>query len=107
MMTLSELFDPAPASWGLRGDPHLWAELREALRGASLPASEQALAALIAQTFERLTGAPLAGREPIYVARLNHGGMSGGYVDPRFWADQAIPLLCARFRAAADAGQPQ
>lgn len=106
-MTLSELFDPAPARWGLRGDPHLWAELREALGGAAPPASEQALVELIAQTFERLTGGSLAGREPIYVVRLNHGGMSGGFVDPRFWADKAVPLLCARFRAAAEAELPE
>lgn len=103
MHTLAEIFQPEPARWGLRGDPHLWRELRDALAEQAVPASAAELALLLAQTFERLTGAPPSGQQPIYVARLNHGGMSGGYVDPRFWAETGIPLLLARYQASQSA----
>lgn len=97
---LSDLFEPEPARWGLRGDPHLWRELRAALASQPAPGSAAELAQLLAQTFEQLTGAPLDAQQPIFVARLNHGGMSGGYVDPRFWAETGLPLLIERFRRA-------
>lgn len=97
-MQLASLFNEPPQQWGLRGDPQLWDELRATLGECAWPPSEAALAALLAQSYAQLTGAPIHSREPVFVARYSRGGMSSGYVSPAFWIEQAIPLLCRRYR---------
>ena len=37
MEFVGELFAKAPGQWGLRGDPHLWAELQQSLAEKPLP----------------------------------------------------------------------
>lgn len=95
---LSAVFNERPAQWGLRGDPYLWDEMKAALEDCVYPATEEELAALLGETYERLTGSPLSMQEPVYVERFSHGGMSSGHIDPRFWAGTALPLLLTRYR---------
>jgi hypothetical protein len=45
-----------------------------------------------------LTGTPPANQEMIFIERYAHGGMSSGYVDPKFWSETAIPMLQAKYR---------
>jgi hypothetical protein len=80
--TLAHLFQEEPWQWGMRGDPHLWREMKAALSSSAYPSTEEHLTALLEQIYQHLTGTPLTQREPIYVERYNHGGMSGGYVSP-------------------------
>jgi hypothetical protein len=96
--TLARLFQEEPWQWGMRGDPHLWREMKATLGSSAYPSTEEQCTALLEQTYQQLTGTPLAQREPIYVERYDHGGMSGGYVSPKFWLEKAIPLLLARYR---------
>jgi hypothetical protein len=72
--TVADLFQEEPWQWGMRGDPHLWREMKTALGSSAYPSTEEQLAALLEQTYQQLTGTPLAQREPIYVERYNHGG---------------------------------
>lgn len=97
--SISQLFTPEPYRWGLRGDPWLWRDMRERLASVSLPATEDALAAIIAATFEQLTGHPIPHPEHIHLPRYDHGGMSGGMVMPEWWRETAIPLLRQRYAA--------
>ena len=39
MTELTDLFDPEPAQWGLRGDPWVWRAMRDHLAGAGTPRS--------------------------------------------------------------------
>ena len=96
--TLASLFEDVPMRWGLRGDPHLWQEMKATLGDATYPATEEQFAALLEATYQHLTGTPLTDPDPVFVERHSHGGMSSGYVSPQFWADTAIPLLRARYR---------
>jgi hypothetical protein len=96
--SLAQLFEEEPWQWGMRGDPHLWREMKGTLGSAVYPNTEEQLVALLEQAYEQLTALPLTHPEPIYVERYNHGGMSGGYVSPQFWLEKAIPLLRARYR---------
>ncbi|MFL5383842.1 MAG: hypothetical protein ACJ8GN_15080 [Longimicrobiaceae bacterium] len=93
------LFREEPARWGLRGDPWLWREMRERFERVACPATPEAVAALAGGAFAELTGVPLSHPEPVYVERYDHGGMSGGHVDPRFWRETALPLLQSRIPA--------
>jgi molybdenum cofactor cytidylyltransferase len=96
---LSQLFEEGPYQWGLRGDPHLWNEMVEIIGDQPLPPTESEFIALIESQFAQLTGAPLSSKEPVYVKRYNQGGISGGYVNPQFWRDTALPLLRSRYQS--------
>lgn len=103
-MTIADLFKPAPAHWGLRGDPHLWDDLAEALAGRALPPTAEELGGLLEGTIARLLGTPLVrGGAPVFVERYRRGGMSSGGVSPDFWLDTALPLLLARHARATGA----
>ena len=39
--TLASLFEELPRQWGLRGDPHLWQEMKATLGNAAYPATEK------------------------------------------------------------------
>ena len=96
--TLASLFEEVPRQWRLRGDPHLWQEMKATLGNDPYPATEAQLVALLEQTYQDLTGMPLSHHEPFFIERFSHGGMSSGYVSPQFWVEIAIPLLLARYR---------
>jgi hypothetical protein len=74
--------------------------MKDTLDDRAYPATEEQFVALLEETFEQLTGASLANRDPIFVERYSHGGMSGGHVSPQFWAEHAVPVLCERYRAS-------
>lgn len=95
--TVASLFEKEPIQWGLRGDPHLWREMRLQFDRTPLPATADELAALIESAFGSLTGHSISESRPFFVERFSHGGMSSGYVSPEFWRDKAIPLFRARF----------
>lgn len=90
------LFEERPWQWGLRGDPHLWDEMSALLAEVPEPESPEALSAVIQDAFLRLTGHALCEPDSVYVEKYNHGGMSGGYVCPRFWEETVIPLFQQR-----------
>jgi hypothetical protein len=98
--TVADLFQEEPRQWRLRGDPHLWREMKAILGSTPYPSTEEQLTALLEQIYQQLTEVPLTDPDPIFVQRYSYGGMSSGYVSPQFWAEQAIPLLRARYRKA-------
>jgi hypothetical protein len=95
---LSQLFEEVPARWNLRGDPYLWREMKDTVDNYKYADTEEEFRALVEQIFEQLTGASLKNREPIFVERYSHGGISSGYVSPEFWRKQILPLLLERYR---------
>ena len=100
---LSSLFREKPVRWGARGDPYLWMEMQQHLKEIPVPASEELFAGIIEELFTKLTGFPMSHGVSIHVGRYKHDGMTGGYVDPGFWREVAMPLLKRRF---ADARNP-
>ena len=104
-ITVGSLFDPEPGSWGLRGDPFLWRQIRRKLFATPLPATEAAFDSLIASEFLELSGKLLSTKNDFHVEEYAHGGMSSGYISPEFWREQAMPLLRQRY-AAAQHGAP-
>lgn len=95
-----DAFDPEPEQWGLRGDPYVWAEIRDLLDETELPATFDAAVAVLHDTFHLVVGVELnSPQNRVFVDRLNHGGMSGGWVDLETWRDRLMPLLEARLGA--------
>lgn len=96
MKTIASLFDEQPVQWSLRGDPHLWREMREYFDDVPLPSSTDELVALIQQAFHTLTGHSISETEPFFTERYNTGGMSSGMLLPTFWREKIVPMLVGR-----------
>ncbi|EAR11336.1 hypothetical protein [Reinekea blandensis] len=95
-MKVSQVFDPKPEQWGLRGDPYLWDELKEKLENVELPESEHELKTLIETEIERSLANPITYEGKITIDRFKHGGMSSGGISLSFWKETGIPLLISR-----------
>ena len=103
---IGNLFDPEPESWGLRGDPFLWRQMKGDLLTTPLPETEAEFDSLISNTFRLRSGKPIATPDDFHVEAFSHGGMSSGVICPAFWREQALPLLKDRFIAAQPGSQP-
>lgn len=94
------LFQEWTASWGLRGDPYLWEEMKDLLSREPLPASVNQLIALLERAFEQIVGCALSTpKKSVYVDRFDHGGMSSGHVCFEFWRDRVFPELQGKYLA--------
>jgi hypothetical protein len=102
---ISDLFNPAPEQWGLRGDLFLWIEMRQALCHVEIPRSSEEIAKAISAAFMALTGFPLERSSQVWVKRLSRGAMSSGMVSGEFWSERFIPLLQKRARWLREAWQ--
>jgi hypothetical protein len=101
--TIADLFDPEPATWGLRGDPYVWRSLRTMLARRVLPSSEREFVEILRSSFRWLTGNdPLdETTDRIYREELARGGMTSGQVDLEVWRNVLIPMLVERWRVVA------
>ena len=97
--TVALLFEEEPVQWGLRGDPHLWRELRTRLADEPLPGSAEQLEDLLARAFLSAVGHVLWDEtvSHVYVGRFDTGGMSRGNVSLDFWRHTGFPLVVRRF----------
>ncbi|MFF4892926.1 hypothetical protein [Micromonospora chersina] len=105
VVKMADLFEPEPATWGLRGDPYVWADLRKRLSGQAIPASLDEVVSLLHTAFGELVGVDLA-TEPapsVYREQYGHGGMSSGMIDLDAWRHRLIPLLTQRARMLIEA----
>jgi hypothetical protein len=93
---ISDLFDPAPTTWGLRGDLFLWMQMRQTFWCVEIPREPQDLEGLVSAAFALYTGTALARDVTVRVNHLAHGGMSSGMVSGEFWVETFIPLLIQR-----------
>lgn len=57
--TVDDLFEREPHQWGLRGDPAVWASMREHLQGVRMPQHASALQSLLEKTFHEVVGVDL------------------------------------------------
>lgn len=96
--TVACLFAQKPVTWGLRGDPFLWAEFEALLSEVKMPCSETSLSEILTAAFVQLTGISVEDHEPVYLERFAHGGLSSGRVSPAFWYQTAFPLILERYR---------
>jgi hypothetical protein len=101
LKSLSELFEPEPTRWGLRGDAWLWSALQERYAAPALPESLHDLIEVLDVALRAEIGIDLRTEEQelIYVDRFAHGGMSSGCVSLPWWREIGIPMLTSRWQA--------
>ena len=93
------VFDPTPEQWGLRGDPEVWAAMKEMLEEEFPETIDDDGRELLRRSFRSVTGVEVA--EPVdrvYVESIDRGGMSGGWVDLGMWRSTLMPLVEERVR---------
>lgn len=95
---LGDGFDVVHRQWGLRGDPHAWAALRDLVADTPTPATAEEVRAAYVAGLARVVGVDVDTSDQHQVIRgeLDHGGMSGGVVDLDWWRSKGIPLLVDR-----------
>lgn len=93
-MEFAAIFEPPPLKWGLRGDPHVWNQMRILAAEASVANADEAVRWLHG-AFRSIVGVDLETTIEAHVHRpaLDHGGMSGGMVDLAAWRATLMPLL--------------
>lgn len=95
-MKYSELFEPEPENWGLRGDPFLWRELKEHFGDKEIPDDESTLYLSIFRYCCDRCKVGLNMAETAFVEDYAKGGMSSGEVSCKWWRAIGIPLLLKR-----------
>jgi hypothetical protein len=93
---MADLFDPMPSQWGLRGDPYLWMEMRQALCHVPIPKDDATVERTLLACFTSLTGAEPKRGDNLSVERFSRGGMSSGMICGETWADRLLPQLRQR-----------
>ena len=93
---VADLFIENQETWGLRGDPFLYMEMRQALAQVPLPNDAEELDRLLYLLFESLTGVSPHSAGDIFIERFSRGGMSSGYVCGEYWREKCIPGLKKR-----------
>jgi hypothetical protein len=94
---VSKYFDPEPIQWGLRGDPHLWRDMKLKTSATNIPTTGNELEKLLHKLFKELTGeAPEKGKN-IYVKKYETLGMSKGMINSDFWLEKGFSLIIQRY----------
>jgi molybdenum cofactor cytidylyltransferase len=94
---VSKYFDPEPIQWGLRGDPHLWRDMKLKTESTNIPKTVSELERILHELFKELVGeAPHKGKS-IYVKKYETLGMSKGMISSDFWLDKGFSLIIQRF----------
>ena len=97
---MSVLFEDEPKTWGLRGDPYLWAELREESTGKEFPFHEDVVVEMVCRKFESVSGVPLTYDARPYVEKYAHGGMSSGHLSGLFWIGRGMAKILENYKKA-------
>lgn len=93
---VGKYFDPEPDQWGLRGDPHLWRDMKLKTLKTIIPATSSEFEQFLLKLFKELTGEePHKGKE-FYVKKYATYGMSKGFISSDFWLEKGFPLLLQR-----------
>lgn len=90
------IFEQKPETWGLRGDPYLWEEMKSIFSELPFETSREDFVKAYTIAFERLTGKSLEEDNIIYLSRHAHGGMSSGQISVSYWRETLLPMLLAR-----------
>jgi hypothetical protein len=103
MNFIDQIFEQKPSQWGLRGDPHLWAELGESFIGETLFQNQDNFEKELNKRFNEIierSGKRIS-EDRAWFEKYPQLGMSGGSVCLKWWRETALPLLKNRYKELA------
>lgn len=95
-MKYLELFEPEPKTWGLRGDPYLWQEIKKRLGEKEIPINQEEIQREIIHLCLDVFNINLNTDNEIFIKDFDKGGMSSGWICCEWWREKGIPLLLSR-----------
>lgn len=95
---VATIFDDEPKQWGLRGDPYLWNDMREAFSKIAFPISNDDFTKQFKLLYIKFTGVSLTSDCRIFITQYSHGGLSSGQISSDFWNNQGLPMLLDRLK---------
>jgi hypothetical protein len=98
-INISTLFNYEPKQWGLRGDQHLWDEMRIESRQRKLLENEELMEKYFYDLFYELTGYEITTKkQKVLIKHYPRYGMSGGYISTEWWIKNGIPFIMERYK---------
>ncbi len=99
MKIVVEIFSKPPYQWGLRGDPHLWDELKEYFQDNKFPETASQFEKILLEAFDALIadGVTRSTKKMLHIERYPRNGMSGGIISIEWWQEKGLPLLKKMF----------
>ncbi len=94
--TVAEIFEIHPEHWGLRGDPHLWEDLKEFFSNMPLPYSIARFTENFNIFYKLVSGYEIKMGEKFYIPGYDKGEVSGGMIHSSFWLTKGLPILVER-----------
>lgn len=94
-VTLGHLMSKKPASWGLRGDPFLWEDIKNSYKDQIL--DYYYLEMEIENIYFNLTEHTFDDGD-FFFEKYSHGGLSSGMVSSDFWRNKFISIIRDRIK---------
>lgn len=95
--------------FGLRGDPVLWARLKDHFAAQGIPETEAQFTEALTEQFQAITGHDIndaPDRFGVQSLKRKQGGMSNGMISAGTWRRSLLPLLIARHKQLRSTDTP-
>lgn len=96
---IETIFYEQPFQWGLRGDPHLWENLKEVLGHLKADLKPEDFNKILDVKFNEIIDkeGEIVSKDEVYFKKYPPYGMSGGVVSLVWWRNIGLPLLKERY----------
>lgn len=100
MNLVNQLFDQEPHTWGLRGDPYMWKELKQSFIGLKKNLSQEEFEAAVEHHFNEIieNRGKKTSAEIVWFESFPQGGMSGGSISLTWWRENGLPLIKEKYK---------
>ncbi len=100
MKLIEDLFQDKPNRWGLRGDPHMWQELRNSLNRITKNLNQIEFEEELEKQFYRIVqqkGKQIS-NETVWFESFPQFGMSGGSISMKWWQETGLPWIKEKYK---------
>lgn len=99
-----DIFEITPGTWALRGDRHLWKELREKFKDFDYSRSVQEFSESLENEFSIIIKRGTITKHPniLFIDHYPIDGMSGGHISVDWWQETGLPLLKSNYAELHD-----
>lgn len=100
MNLIEEIFKDEPSQWGLRGDPYMWRELKNAFSDLTENLSQSGFEKELEKRFKSIMQqeGKQTSNKTVWFKKFPQLGMSGGTISLEWWKEMGLPLIKRRYK---------
>ncbi len=100
MKLIESIFENEPGQWGLRGDPHMWQELRKSLNDLKESINQIEFEEELEKRFNGIVQqkGKQTSNETVWFESFPQLGMSGGSISLSWWQETGLPLIKNKYK---------